>query len=61
MEKSETNSPRRRKGRISISLWFSLGFLIVFVLFLTALAKIALDNYEKDIKLKKQKRFMMGG
>ena len=61
MEKPETNSPRRRKGKVGFSLGFSLGFLFVFVLFLTTLAKVALDNYEKDIMLRKQKRFMMGG
>ncbi len=60
MEKSETSSPRRRKGRARFSFGFSLAFVFVFVLFVTALAKFALDNYESDLMFKKKKRFMMG-
>jgi hypothetical protein len=60
MEKSETGLPRRRKGRTPFSFGFSLGFLFIFVLFVIALAKFALDNYENDLTYKKKKRFMMG-
>lgn len=60
MELLDTNSTKRRRSCRSFSLIFSLGFLLVFVLFVTALAKFGLDNYENDLLLQKKKRFMMG-
>lgn len=58
MEKFEENLFRGRKGLVCFSFGFRLRLLFAFVLFLTALAKSALNNYESDVSFKKKKRFI---